>query len=180
MARVSPKQPTTDLDVLLASIPGAPATTGQGPDIDDANVVLLDPTVEDDIKIARFRKWASRFQPCMFGRLGARGLRGIRYDICWINREVLSRGSAHVARKIQRARREWKERAAEGYAHGFLVIFNAPELAFAQPGTKLVETCLALSDLYLVEHAPVQADTIYTESLPFKGADGSTACLKGG
>jgi hypothetical protein len=180
MARVSPNQPTTDLNVLLASIPGALLTTGQGPDIDDANVVLLDPTIDDEAKIARFRKWASRFQPCMFGRLGAKGLRGIRYDFCWINRGDLGRGSSHVAHKIQQARREWKEHAAEGHAHGFLVMFNAPELAFAQPGQKLIETCLSLCNLYLSEHAPLKADTIYTESLPFHETDGTTSCLKGG
>jgi hypothetical protein len=180
MARVSPNKTTTDLEVMLASIPGAPVPAGQGPDIDDANVVLLDPAIEDETKIARFRKWASRFQPCMFGRLGAKGLRGIRYDICWINRAELVRGSSYVAHKIQQARRAWKGRAADGHSHGFLVMFNAPELAFVKPGPQLVELCLALSNLYLAEHAPISIDTIYNESVPFNAADGTTACLKGG
>jgi hypothetical protein len=179
MVGVTSVKPATDLDELLATI-SRTSGISQGPDIDEANALLLDPTVDDDSKIARFRKWASRFQPCMFGRLGAKGLRGIRYDFCWINRDDIGRGSAHVAQKIQRARRDWKERAAEGYAHGFLIMFNAPELAFAQPGPNLVELCLALCNLYLTEHAPVRIDTIYSESVPFNGPDGSISCLKGG
>ncbi len=180
MVCVSSFEPATDLDELLASIPGVGAAISQGQDIDEANAVLLDPLVDNDMKIARFRKWASRYQPCMFGRLGAKGLRGVRYDVCWVSRDDLGLGGSHVAQKIQQARREWKERAAEGYTHGFLVMFNAPELAFAKPGPELIKMCTVLCNLYLPEHAPIKADTIYTESLPFNKADGSISCLKGG
>jgi hypothetical protein len=180
MARPTSTEYHTDLDELLASVPQAGSGTSFGPDIDDANQVLLNPDIADDTKIERLRRWASRFQPCMFGRLGAKGLRGIRYDICWINRAALGRGSAYVRQLIQQARREWKERAAEGYSHGFLIMFNAPELSYARPGARFVELCLALCNLYLPEHAPVGADTIYAESLPFNLKDGATVCLKGG
>jgi hypothetical protein len=180
MVRVSASSPTTDLDELLASVPDTPYGGSLGPDIDDANLLLLDPAVGDEAKIARFRKWASRFQPCMFGRLGARGLRGIKYDFCWINRADISKGSAHVAHKVQQARWQWKLRAADGYSHGFLIMFNAPELAYATPGPKLLEICMALCNLYLIEHAPVVANTIYTESVPLDGPGGSSTCLKGG
>jgi hypothetical protein len=180
MNPATPNHPATDLQDRLASIPGVSNPTGLGQDIDEANAVLLDPTIAQDRKIARFRQWASRFQPCMFGRLGAKNLAGIRYDICWINREDLRQGSLFVTNRIQQARRGWKARAAEGDSHGFLIMFNAPELVCVKPGPKLIELCLALCNLYLVEHAPVRADTIYAESLPFHAADGSTICLKGG
>jgi hypothetical protein len=180
MRHPTPHTPTTDLGELLSSVPGASRTSGLGQDIDEANAVLLDPAIPEDRKIARFRQWASRFQPCMFGRLGAKNLAGIRYDICWINREDLRQGSLFVKNKIQQARSAWKARAAEGRSHGFLIMFNAPELVCLKPGPKLIEVCLALSNLYLIEHAPVQVDTIYAESIPFHAPDGSILCLKGG
>jgi len=173
-------EPTDDLERLLASTPCMAPAASFGADIDEANQVMLNPDCTDECKIARLRMWASRFQPCMFGRLGAKNLGGIRYEICWINRADMVRGSPYVVHKIQQARRAWRDRASEGLAHGFLIMFNAPELAYAKPGPELVELCLALCDLYLVEHAPVLADTIYTESLPFRGADGVLTCLKGG
>jgi hypothetical protein len=176
----TPAMPVSDLDQMLASLPAAASPHSLGPDIDEANRVLLDPAAAVPAKITRFRQWASRFQPCMFGRMGARGLAGIHYDVCWIDRAALHQGSAQVRRLIQRSRQAWKERAANGLSHGFLVMFNATELAYARPGLLLLQLCRKLCDLFLVEHAPVSADTIYTESLPFHADDGTVSCLKGG
>jgi len=172
--------PCCDLEELLRAVPSVSGSASLGRDIDEANAVLLDPSIPDELKIARFRCWASRHQPCMFGRLGARNVGGIKYDFCWINSDDLRSGASHVASKIQQIRQQWKLRAAEGLSHGLIVMFNAPELAFAKPGPQLVQLCRALCDLYLVEHAPVSADTIYTESVPLRGSDGSVSCLKGG
>ncbi|MGA3156658.1 MAG: hypothetical protein ABSE43_03715 [Steroidobacteraceae bacterium] len=180
MARDVAVSPCHDLEELLRTVPAVPTSASLGQDIDEANAVLLDPSIRDELKIARFRSWASRHQPCMFGRLGAKNVGGIRYDCCWINRDDLRRGSPYVASKIQQTRAQWKLRASEGLSHGLIVMFNAPELAFAKPGPQLVQLCLALCNLYLIEHAPVSADTIYVESLPLKSADGSVSCLKGG
>jgi hypothetical protein len=172
--------PCDDLEKLLSSVPLVAGSTSLGADIDEAHTVLLDPSIGVAGKIARFRSWASRNQPCMFGRLGAKSVGGIRYEFCWIDREDLIHGSPHVVHKIQQARQQWKLRAAEGLTHGFLVMFNAPELAFAEPGPQLVQLCQALCNLYLVEHAPVSADTIYVESVPLRGDDNAVSCLKGG
>jgi hypothetical protein len=180
MTRVGPDSPCYDLEELLKALPAVSRSASLGRDIDEANAVLLDPSIPDELKIARFRSWASRHQPCMFGRLGAKSVGGIRYDCCWINRDDLRRGSPHVTSKIQQTREQWKLRASEGLSHGLIVMFNAPELAFAKPGPQLVQLSLALCNLYLVEHAPVSADTIYVESLPLRSPDGSVSCLKGG
>jgi hypothetical protein len=170
----------SDLEAQLAQLPLLPRSTSLGADIDAANRVLLDPTVPVAARVARFRVWASQHQPCMFGRLGARGQGGIGYDLCWVARDTLQAGSEAVSAQIQQARRAWKARASQGLSHGFLVVFNAPELAYAQPGSQLLRMCQRLCDLFLVEHAPVSVDTIYTESVPLRGADGSLTCLKGG
>ncbi len=184
MARPSARSTSIDPEIpqsaLQAVIGGPYEPTSLGPDIDDANAVLLDPAIHDGIKIERLRRWASRHQPCMFGRLGSKGLGGIQYDCCWINQFELRRGSRHVANKVQAARRQWKQRAIEGLSHGFLIMFNAPEFVYLKPGPRLVELCLELCDLFLIEHAPVAADTIYVESIPYMNPDGSSVCLKGG
>lgn len=169
-----------DLAAMLARLGAGSRPASLGADIDAANVALLDPGIDVEEKQRRFRQWASRYQPCMFGRLGSRGLAGIRYDMCWIDRAALCKGRAHVTQLIQQARLAWKERAIQGLAHGFLVMFNAPELAFLPHGTRLLATCRALCEMYLVEHAPVTTDTIYFESLPMQMDDDSVVCLRGG
>lgn len=169
-----------DLPEILAALARDSAPTSLGADIDAANLVLLDPDVDPETKKLRLRQWARRHQPCFFGRLGARGAAGVHYDICWIDRATLWRGRRHACSVIQAARRDWKQRAAQALSHGFLVMFNAPELAYARPGAALLEACRALCDLFLVEHAPVAPDTIYTESVPFQLASGDTVCLRGG
>jgi hypothetical protein len=171
---------TGDVLQLLEALGSHSEGIGLGADIDSANVALLDPAVEPEEKKRLFREWAKRHQPCLFGRLGAKGAAGVHYDICWIDRATLCRGGEWVSQVIQQARREWKERAARGLSHGFLIMFNAPELALAHHGTELLETCRALCDLFLVEHAPVALDTIYTESVPFRQANGAIVCLRGG
>lgn len=171
---------TGELQEILFAMDRHSEATTLGADIDAANAQLLDPAIDPDEKKMRFRQWARRHQPCLFGRLGAQGAAGVHYDICWIDRATLCRGSQWVTRVIQQAREDWKRRAARGLSHGFLIMFNAPELAFARPGAQLLETCRVLCDLFLVEHAPVQLDTIYTESVPFQQANGDIICLRGG
>lgn len=172
--------PQVKLAASLSAIPLLDPHVSFGEDIDATHRILLDPAVAVVDKEARLRQWLNRFQPCMFGRLGARNRQGIRYDMCWITRDDLLRGTVHVVGKIQRARREWKERAAEGRAHGLLTVFNVVEFAYAMPGPALVELCLLLANLYLLEHAPVRADMMYAEAVPLRHADGSCETLKGG
>jgi hypothetical protein len=172
--------PQVNLAASLSAIPLLDPHISFGEDIDETHRILLDPAVPVVAKEPRLRQWLNRFQPCMFGRLGARNRQGIRYDMCWITRDDLLQGTVHVVGKIQRARREWKERASEGQAHGLLTVFNVVEFAYAMPGPELVELCLLLANLYLVEHAPVRADTIYAETVPLRHADGSCETLKGG
>jgi len=169
-----------DLPGILSALGSSHEAVSLGADIDAANSELLDPDIDPEAKKARFRQWARRHQPCLFGRLGAKGAAGVHYDVCWIDRAMMSRGNHWVSQAIQRARADWKQRAAHGHSHGFLIMFNAPELAFARPGPELLEACRLLCDLFLVEHAPVALDTIYTESVPFVQANGETICLRGG
>lgn len=169
-----------DLLELLSALGRLALPASQGADIDAANIDLLDPAVDPEAKKLRFRQWARRHQPCLFGRLGAKGDAGVSYDICWVDRALLGQGAGAVSRHIQQARTHWKRRAASGLSHGFLIMFNAPELAHARPGQPLLDACRRLCDLFLIEHAPVAIDTIYTESVPFEQSDGRVVCLRGG
>ena len=116
-----------DIEALLASIPQHAPATSFGPDIDAVNRALLDPDLSIHEKQQHLRKWvSSRFQPCIFGRLGAKNQQGISFDVCWIDRATLLGGSAHVISVLQEARRQWKQRARQGVTHGLLIMFNAP------------------------------------------------------
>jgi hypothetical protein len=172
--------PQVNLAASLSAIPLLDPRTSFGEDIDETHRIVLDPAVAVADKELRLRQWLHRFQPCMFGRLGARNRQGIRYDMCWITRDDLLQGTMHVVGRIQLARHAWKERASEGRVHGLLTVFNVVEFAYAMPGPELVELCLLLANLYLVEHAPVRADTMYVETVPLRHADGSCETLKGG
>jgi len=50
--------------------------------------------------------WLGRWQPCLFGRMGAKKGANVIYDICWINRADIEKGDAYVREKIQVARRK--------------------------------------------------------------------------
>src|SRR5687767_14541359 len=130
--RTAPEK--SDLPDILSALSNSSEAGSLGADIDAANAVLLDPGIDREAKKLRFRQWARRHQPCMFGRLGAKGVAGVHYDICWLDRAALCRGNQGVSQAIQQAREDWKGRAAHGLSHGFLIMFNAPELAFMRHG----------------------------------------------
>src|SRR6185369_2677400 len=112
--------------------------------------------------------WAARYQPCLFGRLGAKGSKGVSYDICWVTSADIRAGDRHVSEKIQSARREWKDRAADGLSSGFLILFHDARLARARPGQRLLDACQRAAELYIVESAPLQRETIYNEAIPLR------------
>ena len=168
-----------DIEDLLADLPQLPGDTSFGADIDEVNRLVLDQDLSSEAKAQHLKRWVStRFQPCILGRLGAKDHQGIAFDVCWIDRATLLKGSSHVRSVLQAARRDWKQRTKAGATHGLLVMFNAPELAFAQPGPQLLEACRKLSDLYLVEYAPVEPDVIYQEAVPLEHNDGQLALYK--
>lgn len=164
---------------IIDSLETYPDDFSFGKDIDDAQQTLFAQGVSESECCEAFLKWASRHQPCLFGRLGAKESKGVAYDICWLSSRDIEAGDAHVSLKIQAARRVWKDRAAEGLASGFLIMFEHWRLARAKPSPRLLEACQRASELYIVEHAPLQRDTIYTEAIPFK-RDGAYGVFKAG
>lgn len=165
---------------VIKSLPQLPSDTSFGEDIDQANEILLSDDVDEDAKRDAFFKWAGRSQPCIFGRLASRGSKGLGIDMCWIHEWEIDRGRDYVAAKIQEARRAWKDRAERGESSGFLIMFNSRQLTYAQPSQELVDLCVDVSNLYLVEHAPIEPDVIYTEAVPLRREDGQLTVFKAG
>lgn len=165
---------------MIAALPQYPKSFSFGADIDGSHELLLSDADPETVKEPLLRQWAARWQPCLFGRLAAKNLRGFGLDICWISESDIGRGDEHIRDKIQEARRNWKDRAAEGLSHGFLIMFNDVRLAYARSSQELVAVCCRVADLYLVEACPIHTDIIYTEAIPLKGEDGGWMLFKAG
>lgn len=170
--QIEMKRSLSSLDAVLDSLELHDPGTSFGSDIDEVQEKLLAPDLPASEKTALLLAWAARFQPCLFGRLGARSKGGIGIDICWVDPRDIAVGDEHVAEKIRLARRAWKDNAERGEAHGFLIMFNDPRLAYAKSGAGLLVSCEKVSNLYLPEHAPVERDVIYTEAIPLRTAEG--------
>ncbi|MGH6930525.1 MAG: hypothetical protein ACREEV_19590, partial [Dongiaceae bacterium] len=165
------------MNAMLDELECLPDDHSFGDDIDHCNAILLRDDVGKAEKTATFLKWSGRYQPCLFGRLGSKSLKHIGIDMCWIADADIRKGDAYVREKVQAARRAWKDRCAEGLAHGFLIMFNSRRLAYAKPSRFLVEVSRRIGDLYLPEHAPVEADVVYTEAMPLE-VDGRLTLFK--
>jgi len=160
----------TPLDVLIDRAEKLEAEFSFGTDIDDVHQKLFNPGRGREEKHHLLREWLSRYQPCLFGRLASKGLKGFNFDICWLEESDIAAGEALMSAKIQRARKQWKDRAALGFSHGFLIILHSKRLTWCKPSESLIRICQRFSDLYLIEAAPVELDTIYTEAMPLRAA----------
>lgn len=170
----------TNLLELIDSLPQHPESHDFAADINQTNAVMLSSDVPEAEKSRAFFKWCSKYQPCLFGRLSSHDLKGMSVDLCWLSENDVAQGDAFVREKMQAARRAWKDRAERGESHGFLVLFNLKQLVFARPGVELLNVCLRISDLYFVEHAPVDVDVIYTEAMPLRDKSGKLTMFKAG
>jgi hypothetical protein len=163
---------TASLRSIIQELEVHEPSTSFGEDIDAAHAAIFGTAVTATQRARFLLDWIARFQPCLFGRLGAKELEEIGIDLIWVDENDINLGDYHVITKIQRARRSWKDRTSCGSSHGLLIMFNHPRLAFARPSSKLLSVCQRIADMYLVEHAPVLRDVIYTEAIPLLCADG--------
>jgi len=150
-----------------------------GKDIDDASQAIGSFSLNENERHELLLNWLGRWQPCLFGRMGAKKGANVTYDICWINQVDIEKGDSYVSEKIQVARRKWKDRAYEGLASGFLIAFQHKRLVRAKPSEALLDACQRASELYIVENSPLQRDTIYTEAIPLRVRSG-TGLFKAG
>ena len=168
-----------DIDAAIAALDQHPADHSFGADIDEAHHVLLSDCASDEEKRATLAKWIAARSPCLFGRMGAKGSKGLTLTVAWLAQEDIEKGDKHLQDKIQIARREWKDKAATGCTSAFVIVFNDKRLANAVPNAKFLHVMQRLGGLYLVEHRPLLTDVIYTEAIPLND-DGRWFLFKGG
>jgi hypothetical protein len=168
------------LSLLINSLPQRNEANHFADDITTTHQVVLDNNKLISQKETELRKWLSRHQPCIFGRAGSMGKAGLNIDICWITEEEISFGDAYLSQKIQLARQAWKDKAEFGFSSGFLIFFNVEKIAYALPSPELVELCIELSKLYLIEQESIEPDVIYTEAIPLRMIDGQLTLFKAG
>lgn len=173
-----PEEPAS-LEDIIQSLETYPGGMSFGRDIDAAHAVMFGADAGEESCRKALLDWVARYSPCLFGRLGARGSKGVFFDLCWISSSDIRAGDWHVADRIQRARRAWKDRAAEGLSSGFLIMFHDQRLAWARPGQRLLDACQRAAELYIIEGAPLQRETIYNEAIPLR-RDGRYGLFKGG
>jgi hypothetical protein len=155
-----------ELVALIAALEQDPRGTF-GDDIDRAERVLLS-SAPLDRKREVLMEWIAKQSPCLFARVGARGRHGVSLWLCWLETADIDRGRNHVARLIQSQREKWKDEAAEGRSSAFLIMFNDHRLAHARPGADFIKVLQELAGCYLIEHAPIETDIIYTEAIPYR------------
>jgi len=172
-------QGAESLDEIIASLDIYPEDMSFGRDIDAVHQLMFGGDADEAASRKALLDWLARYQPCLFGRLGARGAKGVNFDLCVITWADIKLGDWHVTEKIQSERRAWKDRAAEGLSSGFLILFQDPRLARARPGQRLLDACQRAAELYIMESAPLQRETIYNEAIPLR-RDGDYGIFRAG
>lgn len=180
LLRMPKPRETENIRNLIDHLPQVSESTSFGEDIDKANEILLSEKFDVDTKVSCFLKWISRYSPCLLGRAASKDRLSMSMDIHWITEEDIEEGDNTIQEKLQAARRAWKDRAAEGISHGFLVFFNSKKIAYCKPGKELLELSRRIGDLYLPECRPIDCDVVYTEAMPLRYQDGSYGLFKGG
>jgi hypothetical protein len=105
-------------------------------------------------------EWLHRFQPCLFGRLGARA--GL-IQFCILNEADLLDSDEWIRDKIQDARLQWTREGYEGRKSAFVVLANSEKLIGAAPDYILQRFAQRLCSLYLLQE--IELDTIYTDEI---------------
>jgi hypothetical protein len=131
------------------------------PDIEAVQAVLFSPKHSRQVKIAAYRGWLEKNQPCVFGKTAATNK---SVYICLLEeQEILrmTRGDADVQDTIQDHRQVWKRLALEGRVSSFLILLTSKQLVLKEPNDALKEICRRLLELYMQIKVP--DDSFQTE-----------------
>ncbi len=127
-------------------------------DIQQVHAILFNRKARKLSKIAAYREWLKKNQPCVFGRAGATKK---QVFTCMLDEhEILNmrRGDEDLRDTIRDHQRVWKRRALHGLSSSFVIVLNSPALAHLAPGPELKEICRRFMELYI--GADVEDDTI--------------------
>jgi hypothetical protein len=122
---------------------------GFSPDLEVAQQRLLHATSDDD-RIDALADWLQKHQPCLFGRIAAKG--GY-LTYCMLTATDLAAPDMAIRDKIQAARTAWTRDGFFGTKNGFIILAISEQIATATPSDNVKELALRLCSLYLLDDA---------------------------
>ena len=117
------------------------------PEMKAAHEALLECS-SDAEREAAIGVWLQRHQPCLFGRIAAKG--GF-LSYCFLTEDDLRRPDEIIRDKIQQARLRWTRAAYAGKTSGFIVLLLSDRIARALPDEATLQLATGLASLYLLE-----------------------------
>jgi len=133
------------------------------PDLQAAHEALLESSSDAEREHA-IGSWLQRHQPCLFGRIAAKG--GF-LSYCFLTEDDLQRDDEHIRDRIQAARLRWTSRAYAGKTSGFIVLLVSDRIARALPNESMLELATGLASLYLLEQVVpdhIHLDEVFLET----------------
>jgi hypothetical protein len=136
------------------------AKSGFSQDVVEIHERVLTEQMNDDVIAAALNSWLASYQPCLFGRIGAKiGL--ISY--CILSESDLMESDAFIQEKIQRARLHWLQAGLAGDKSAFVILAISQRIALAQPDSTVMQLARKICSLYLLRE--IQPDQIYLDSM---------------
>ena len=160
-----------NLQQRINKLPQLSSSFSFGKDIDNIHSFIFNETSKDKIEDL-LRKWVSGNQPCVFGKLASKKIKGLDFHLSIVNSPQLYNDDGHLFDFLRNERVRFKERARRGEVSAHLIYFIHPQLAFARPSEELVDIQKYICSLHMPEYYPIKEDVIYTESVPFQDKDG--------
>lgn len=156
---------------LIHCLPQLEKTKSFGKDIDEIHKVIFNEKNKINVETI-FRKWASAKQPCVFGKLASKKLKGLDYHLSIVNDEGLFADDRKLFNFLRNERAVFKTRALNGEVSAHLIYFIHPLLAFSRPGKEFMNVQKYICSLHMPECYPIMEDIIYTESVPLRDNEG--------
>lgn len=130
-------------------------------DLAAVNAILWNPAYNRQRKIAAYRGWLEKYQPCVFGKIAATNK---NVFICLLEEDEILRmkhGDKDVADTLQDHRQVWKRLALDGRSSSFVILLTSTTLVHCEPNHALKEICRRLLELYMQVQIP--DDTFHTQ-----------------
>lgn len=115
-------------------------------DVQQCQQLLFDPRRTRQEKLDALNGWLAEFQPCLFGQMEAKQK---RLAFCLLTENDLARSDEDIRLRIEEERRVWKQLAATGETHAFIILAISETIARARREPILVRLAQHLCDLYL-------------------------------
>ncbi|ENP5703411.1 hypothetical protein WKU87_23810, partial [Salmonella enterica] len=117
-----------NLQQRINKLPQLSSSFSFGKDIDNIHSFIFNETSKDKIEDL-LRKWVSGNQPCVFGKLASKKIKGLDFHLSIVNSPQLYNDDGHLFDFLRNERVRFKERARRGEVSAHLIYFIHPQLA---------------------------------------------------